>query len=239
MNTFGVRVDNMNREEIQKRMLGFLTTSCFHRIATINPEFLLLADDDQSFRYNLNRADLNIADGFGLHLALLRAGKRLLGRYPGADLVQNICHEAERRGLSVFLAMRQDGLSRLEDVRAALRKRYPELIVYGREYDVGTAYLETGSILEGAHIVLCAFGAPEQEYFVESLRESPGAVRLALGVGGSLDYLTGKQWRAPRCLRVMGLEWLWRLITRPGRWRRIALAVVVFPWRLVRNNNKG
>ena len=75
----------------------------------------------------------------------------------------------------------------------------------------------------------CNFGAPDQEYFLESLRGRSESVRLVMGVGGAFDFLTGKLPRAPRVFRVIGLEWLWRLFLQPSRWKRIWRAVVVFP----------
>jgi glutamyl-tRNA synthetase len=77
-------------------------------------------------------------------------------------------------------------------------------------------------------IVLCNFGAPEQELFLMKLKDNSGDIRFAMGVGGSFDYLTGKQKRAPKWLRVIGLEWLWRLILQPKRFKRIWNATVVF-----------
>jgi len=56
-----------------------------------------------------------------------------------------------------------------------------------------------------------------------------------MGVGGSFDYLTGKQKRAPRWMRIFGLEWLWRLILQPQRWKRIGNAVVIFPIKILFN----
>ncbi|MDD4901131.1 MAG: WecB/TagA/CpsF family glycosyltransferase, partial [Patescibacteria group bacterium] len=59
------------------------------------------------------------------------------------------------------------------------------------------------------------------------------SAKVGLSVGGSFDYLTGKVRRAPRGLRRLGLEWLWRLFKQPRRWRRIYRATVIFPWRFL------
>jgi 8-oxo-dGTP pyrophosphatase MutT (NUDIX family) len=74
-------------------------------------------------------------------------------------------------------------------------------------------------------------GAPYQEKFIYyNLKKIPSA-KLGLSVGGSFDFLTGKLKRAPKGFRRIGLEWLWRLIKQPSRWKRIYTAVIVFPWR--------
>jgi N-acetylglucosaminyldiphosphoundecaprenol N-acetyl-beta-D-mannosaminyltransferase len=56
------------------------------------------------------------------------------------------------------------------------------------------------------------------------------SVRIAMGVGGTLDFLSGRIKRAPRVLRQLGLEWLWRLGVQPWRWSRILTATVRFTW---------
>lgn len=235
MDILGVRVDNFSCSEIEARVCSFLDEPKFHRIATVNPEFLLHSSSDEKFQDNLNRSNLNVADGVGLKLAFWLRGKKLRCRYPGADLMHFICQEAEQRGLFVFLAVRNDGLSTFEEVKQTLQKLYPKLIVNGKEIPAKDCHTElppehTRSVRadDNRGVVFCNFGAPEQEYFLESLREQGGDIRLVMGVGGSFDYLTDKQKRAPQCMRSAGLEWLWRLIRQPKRWKRIWNATVVF-----------
>ncbi len=199
--------------------------SSFHRVATVGPEFLLLAWESEKLRKNLLSADIRVADGFGITLAGWLYGKHI-ARFPGADLLHEILKEAETRNLSVFLAVRKDGISSLGEIQTALLKKYPKLKIYGEEFEKTTNYqLPTTN----CSIVFCNFGAPEQEYFLESLRGRAESVRLVMGVGGAFDFLTGKLPRAPKVFRTLGLEWLWRLFLQPKRWRRIWRAVVVFP----------
>jgi N-acetylglucosaminyldiphosphoundecaprenol N-acetyl-beta-D-mannosaminyltransferase len=250
MHIFGVRVDNLSRAEILDKVDGFLEGKSSRRLATVNPEFLLLALENDAFRGVLNACDLNVADGFGLHLAFWREGERLKGRFPGADLMRHMLSLAEEKGLKVFLAAREGGLSGWQETADALKKCYPELIVSGADLRCHPEFTER-SVLEEKRsldfarddmvgqvrdydIVFCNFGAPDQEMFLSSLKRNPGNVRLAMGVGGSFDYLSGKIKRAPRWMRICGLEWLWRLIRQPRRWRRIWNAVAVFPWTVMR-----
>jgi N-acetylglucosaminyldiphosphoundecaprenol N-acetyl-beta-D-mannosaminyltransferase len=84
------------------------------------------------------------------------------------------------------------------------------------------------------NIILVNFGAPEQEQFIYSLKGQENAkIKLAIGVGGSFDFLTGKVKRAPAWMRSIGLEWLFRLIQQPNRWKRIWNAVVIFPIKVL------
>jgi len=128
----------------------------------------------------------------------------------------------------VFLLIRSDGLSSFEEILAEIRKRYPNLSVEGTELDAGVDSIPDKA--RSATIVFCNFGAPEQEYALESLRKDSGDIRIAMGVGGAFDYMTGKRKRAPKWMRAIGLEWLFRLAVQPGRIGRIWTAVVVFPF---------
>jgi N-acetylglucosaminyldiphosphoundecaprenol N-acetyl-beta-D-mannosaminyltransferase len=224
MDIFGVPIDNLPPSEIRKRLWDWLETPGFHRVTTINPEFLLLAEHNPVFRTALLSADLRIADGAGLHFPFWLAGETLIGRYPGADLLADLLAKAEETGIGVRLFLRPDGLSRPETIREALRNRYPKLfVVLDQEAPDDVRF----------RIALSNYGAPLQEIYLERFRSDPGPLRVALGVGGAFDFLTGKIPRAPKLLRSMGLEWAWRLWQQPQRFRRIWGAVVLFPLRVL------
>lgn len=231
MNILGIPISTAQRKEFLTEVEKFLVEPKFHRIATVNPEFLVLADTDQVFKNSLLAADLCVADGFGIVLAGLLRGQKMT-RLTGVDLLHEILTIAERDGLGVYLAIKKDGLSSYEEIRVALLRKYPKLIVSGENlYNEQLSYSTFN--IQHSNIILCNFGAPEQELFLESIRKNRGDVRLAMGIGGSFDFLTGKQKRAPQCLRIIGLEWLWRLILQPKRWKRIWNAVIVFPVKVL------
>ncbi len=226
----GVRVDNLSRREILEKTAFFLSEPKFHQIATVGPEFVLLAQKDEKFRDILNECDLNVADGVGIWFAFIRYFNFLKARFTGIALMMKILKMAEKRELGVFLAARKDGLSSWEETKAAIIKIYPNLII-------GGANLGKESILYQIpdtkyKILLCNFGAPYQEYFINSVKND--TIRLAMGVGGSFDFLTGKTKRAPKILRRFGFEWLWRLFQQPNRWKRIFRAAVVFPIKVIK-----
>ncbi len=235
----GVPISTWSRQDVLIKVDRFLIEPKFHRIATVNPEFLVLAENNPAFKRSLQSADLCVADGFGIVLASLLYGKKIT-RFPGADLLHEILAIAERDKHAVYLAIKKDGLSSYEEIQKSILRRFPKLIISGADMEVDSyqvssiKYQVYGIPNTKYSILFCNFGAPEQELFLESVRNNPGDVRLALGVGGAFDFLTGKQKRAPRCLRVIGLEWLWRLILQPKRWRRIWNAVVVFPVKVLR-----
>lgn len=222
---FGISPLSLSKKEILSCVRSSLAGNSLYRIATVGPEFVLRAREDAKFKENLLKADLRIADGVGITLAGWLFGRHI-SRFPGADLMHEILKEAEKRNLSVFLAIRKNSLSSLGEIQTALLKKYPRLKVLGEEFEKTTNYQ-----LPTTHcpIAFCNFGAPDQEYFLESLRGRTKSVRLAMGVGGAFDFLTGKLPRAPKVFRALGLEWLWRFVLQPSRWKRIWRAVVVFP----------
>ena len=212
---FGIPIDNLDRNEVQRKLLSLLDEPRFHRVATVNPEFLLLARKNKVFQTILREADLRIADGIGLSFPFWLSGEVFRGRSPGADLLLWLCERAEEKRLTIGLLLTPDGLSLPHEIRIALRQKFP--------------HLNIAVALEEANIVFSNFGAPLQEVALEHLREKPSQIRLAMGVGGAFDYLTGKIPRAPKWFQKIGLEWLWRLFHQPKRWRRIWNAVIVFP----------
>lgn len=232
----GVRIDNLDRFEILNKIKSFLNEPKFHQIATINPEFILEAQKNSKFKNILNDYDLNVADGFGIKLTFWRFGKNLKCRIAGADLMLEILKIASKQKISIFLAVNKDGLSTFKETRDTILKIYPDLKIEGADLDINVPY----QIQNTSHkILLCNFGAPCQEIFINS--QKCDNIRLAMGVGGSFDFLTGKVRRAPKFMQFLGLEWLWRIF-QPQEWKfkkerlkRIFRAVIIFPIRIIFN----
>lgn len=182
------------------------------RIATVNPEFLLESRKNDLFRESLKRANIRTVDGIGLVLTSWCRRKKLI-RVTGADLLLSLLALAEKKSIPLTIYNQATGLSNEEHIRVALGKFYPKLkISYNKE-------------LREYSFIICTYGAPEQELFLDML-SAPG---VKMGIGGALDYITGRKMRAPKWMRTVGLEWLWRLILQPKRLKRIWKAVVVFP----------
>ncbi|MDP1884417.1 MAG: WecB/TagA/CpsF family glycosyltransferase [Candidatus Moranbacteria bacterium] len=236
MDILGVKIDNLSRQEILDKISVFLQEGGFHQIATVNPEFILQAQQDGEFKDILSRCDLNVADGVGIWFAFLRFGKYLKNRMAGTDLMEEILKIADTGKYRVFLAGYGGALSSWQEARDAILKKYPDVEISGATMD-GKRPIEcpTGQPIGNYEVVFCNFGAPDQEKFLHSLKTLENSkIRLAMGVGGSFDFLTGRIKRAPECIRMAGLEWLWRFLQEPGyRAKRIFKALVVFPVRVV------
>jgi len=222
----GVDVDPVTLEEAADRITDAIDARHGHggpvfQVATVNPEFVMLARRDPAFRRALQQCALRVADGIGVAMASRILGQPLPGRVPGAELVERVCEAAARRGDRVFLLGGAPGVA--EAAAAALHARYPALAVAGAfagdATEAGDADTLAAVSRARADIVLVAYGAPAQELWSERNLAASGAT-VAIGVGGTFDYLAGAVRRAPGWIRGIGLEWLYRLVRQPWRARR-------------------
>lgn len=206
------------------------------QIATVNAEFVILAQRDAVFRRVLATAALTTADGAGVVWALRRQGADQRRRVGGSDLVWTLSQEAARRGWRVFFLGGAPGVA--EEAARRLGTRFPGLNVAGAH--AGSPFpSDQGAIVDlirqsRADLLFVAFGAPAQELWIARVLPETG-VSVAIGIGGSLDYVAGRARRAPRWMQDRGLDWLWRLIRQPWRWRRM-LALPRFAVLVLREN---
>lgn len=204
-------------------------------VVTANPEILLEARRRPAYWQILRQADLRLLDGIALKFVGWLSGANPK-RLTGVDFSERLLQEAVRRGWKVGLVGGGEGIA--DKAAWEVRKAYPDLAVHAEQG--GTVGRDGGDDEAGANarfrltqfapdILLVAFGHPKQEAWIaRQLAELP-SVKIAMGVGGTLDYWSMTKSRAPNLFRKWGFEWLWRLCTEPQRWKRIFNAVVVFP----------
>lgn len=234
----GVKIDKLTSKEVFEKIEEFLLSNKQYCIATLNPEILLEAQKDEEYFYILNNVDLSVVDGIGLKFAGLATGNNL-ERIPGADLTENILRIAEIKKLKIAILNWSGGLSKKEDIEKALIKKYSSLkfIAENIERDF-TDFAKTESLTSlqkfEPDILFVTLGAPYQEKFIyHNLNKIP-SVKLALGVGGSFDFISGKIKRAPLIFQKLGVEWFWRLIMQSQRWKRIYNAIIIFPCKFIK-----
>lgn len=231
----GVPFDRVTMREAVTRVLVMLDGNAQSHVMTPNAEMLVAACRDEAFRAVLNAASLNVADGIGVVWMSRLIGRPLPERVAGVDLVRRLAAELpERHG--VFLLGAADGVA--ERAAAALIEANPRLTIAGtasgspRDSDA-PALLERIRA-SGAALLLVAYGAPAQDIWIHRHRSELPSVRVAIGVGGTFDFLAGKRRRAPLWMRRAGIEWAWRLWLEPRRIGRIVTAVFVFPLLVLR-----
>lgn len=216
-------------DDITVWLESVLTSSsetCRH-LVTLNPEYVMLARRDGEFREVLRQADLATADGIGIVLAArwLYPGKARahpLRRITGVDLVEKLAGTGEAR---LFLLGGAPGIASRAAVRLTSQNPgfMPAGLWAGGSPEVRDDPESLARIREsGAGVVLVAYGAPGQIHWIARNQDALASlgVRLAIGVGGAFDYLAGAIPRAPGWMRRAGLEWLYRLVRQPWRWRR-------------------
>lgn len=241
----GVPVDPVTMEEAVTRAAGFLASGQ-HIVVTPNPEMAVLAKRDPGFRRILEASDLAIADGFGLRVAAFIEGKKIPETVTGAEFTLHLAYLAEQKKCSVYLLGAGRGVA--EEAAKNLLMNFPDLKIAGAEqggtirWIAGTWEEESdlASRIAAAEpdILLVALGHGKQERWIRDHLPKLPSVKIAMGIGGTLDFLAGRVWRAPRMVRRMHLEWLWRLLIEPWRFFRIFEATAVFLWMVLKDRVK-
>ncbi len=214
----GVRIDNLTLEEILFNLEKKLCEENFKGyITTPNPEIILMTQKDKELLEIINNSYFVVPDGVGLILASKIIRNHLKNRVPGIDLMIEICKLAERLNKSVCLV----GLWKEAIVGAIseLKKKFPKLII---------------SNVNKANIIFVGLGTPKQEKWIKKNYNLLPNAKIFLTVGGAFEMIAGIKKRAPKFLRVLGLEWLWRFLLEPRkRFKRIIKAVIIFPFKVL------
>lgn len=217
---FGVPVHVLNYEQALACITAMVASARPHQIVTVNPEFLVVARRHPDFQRVLSQADLSLPDGVGLQLAALLQGRRFPSRVPGSELVYRLAPLAAERGWRLFFLGAGPGIA--ARAAQALRARYPAIQIQVDGADptpAGTAAALAHIRQARPDILLVAYGAPTQDMWIDAHRNE-AAVPVMMGIGGTLDFLAGVVPRPPRLYHRLGLEWLYRLLRQPWRWRR-------------------
>jgi len=239
----GMKVDCTHLDGVLKKVAGWITDSRERRyIVTPNPEMVVQAQKDEKFKQALNGADIAIADGIGLVWALNwinRRQKRRIKRVTGIKVMEGLCRMADKNNWKVFLLGGGVGIAVKASVK--LKQAYQNLQIMGW---AGPQNIEKADKEEKRKLIkkineykpdllFVAYGHAKQEKWIaENLDKLK--VKTAMGIGGAFDYIVKPRLRAPKWMREMGLEWLWRLIMQPWRIKR-QLALVKFAWLMFRN----
>lgn len=245
---FGVGITDATNEEILEYILQSLQKSAEkYYVVTPNPEILVYANKHPGFKSILNNARLALCDGVGVIWGGRVLGKTFKERFTGTDLLENLCRRVVKQPITVgFLG---GGPKIAERTAECLVKKYPGLkVVFAasewpeetspkqkilRDEDIkilSKGEKKLPSILVSQYpnidLLFVAFGFPKQEEWMAA-NLNKGIFRVAIGVGGAFDYISGRVKRAPKVIRAIGLEWLYRLIRQPWRAKR-QLALLKF-----------
>lgn len=218
----------------------------FFHIISLNPENLILANECKNFKKVIETAQLKIIDGIGIILAgkilKIKVGERI----PGVDLMKELIEIANEMRLRVLLIGGRGNLA--DSLANCYQKKYPKAKFKGIE-GIKNIKNNNKKVIKAEeevifsivsdfkpHLVLVAFGSPYQELWIERHKDKFKNC-IVMGVGGAFDFLGGRVPRAPVFLRKLGLEWFFRLIIQPWRWRR-QVRLIKFLWLIVKDKLK-
>ncbi len=196
------------------------------QVVTINPEMILAAQKSTEFSQIINDAELVIPDGIGVQIGLQILGHKVK-RIPGIEFGYSLLEKYSIAGKRVALVGAKPEVIALAVKN--LKDKMPNLnIVYSHDgYFSDDNEIIKGLVESSADLILIALGSPKQEFFISKLK-SHMPKSLMVGLGGSFDVWAGVVKRAPKIYQKLGLEWLYRTVKEPQRFKRIFPTLPLF-----------
>lgn len=251
INVAGVMVDNLSKEEVISEIDNIIKSEHNSYIVTPYSEMVVFALNDNDYLKALNSSRLSLPDGIGIlwaahylsskshHLftslaAIILSPKAIRTvfkeKISGSLFVYDLARLASEKNYSLALVGGVNNVATLAGNE--LKRLYPNLRI---KLSVSDRPFDDKIIKEinesNSDILLLAYSPPKQEKWLFDNHDKLN-IRVALGLGGTFDYLAGIRLPAPKFMHHMGLEWLWRLITQPWRIKRMWSAVPIFIWKI-------
>lgn len=233
-------IDIVDIERVKKSAKNALICQDQFKIITLNPEMVINALSNKEFENALKSSHLIVPDGTGIVWALKLLNPKDcqgLKRIPGIELAESILEEADK--LSKRVAIYGGRIQTLEKVINILMKKFSNIIFVksydgyqGEEHEAKIAKEIANNLPD---VVLVALGTPKQEIWINRFANLfPKSILI--GIGGSLDVWSGKKPRAPKWIRDIHLEWLFRTITDPARIPRVLRSLPKFVLMVIKSS---
>lgn len=231
----GLRVHNVDMAAALTAIRRFTAEGVPHHIITADASMLVMAQEDPDLRAIIAGADLVTPDSVGVLWAARRDRQPLRERVSGVEISEHLCAESARCDYRIFFLGAAPGVAATAADR--MRAKYPGACIVGVRDGYFTRE-ETDAVVDeiraaSANVLLVAMGIPKQEKWIQAHRDRLGCAVL-IGVGGTLDVLSGQVKRAPRLMQALRLEWLWRVLSNPSKISKVLLLP-----RFVRMVNRG
>jgi N-acetylglucosaminyldiphosphoundecaprenol N-acetyl-beta-D-mannosaminyltransferase len=220
----GLPIHNVDMSAALDRIAGFIRDGTPHHVVTADASMLVMAQQDAALRAVIANAELITPDSTGILWAARRHGAHLRERVSGVEIVERLCALSPERGYRIYFL--GAGPTVAEQAAARMQQKYPGAQIVGTRHGFFTPD-DTDEIIRNiqacAPDVLCvALGIPKQEKWIAANRDRLG-VPVLIGVGGTLDVLSGTVRRAPRLFQRARLEWLWRVLSNPRKISKVML----------------
>ncbi|SFS07169.1 N-acetylglucosaminyldiphosphoundecaprenol N-acetyl-beta-D-mannosaminyltransferase [Granulicella pectinivorans] len=232
----GIRIDNLTMSEASERIVDLIREGKSNQVCFTNADCMNISVINPVYRAALAAARITLADGIGIRIAGAMLDQNVCENVNGTDMFPFLCAALGKAGMSIYLLGGKPGIS--EAAAAWITEHHPAVRVAGYHHGYFSKDEEPGIIAgirnSKADIMLLAFGAPRQDIWIsEHLNEF--GTKVAIGVGGLLDFYSGRIPRAPIWLRELGLEWFYRFYQEPGRmWKRYFVGNGLFLYRVFR-----
>ncbi len=231
----GIKVNIIEKHLLKKCLINFINSNKQHQIVTVNPEFIIISQKNKKFKKIINNSSLATIDGSGIIWALkfMKHKVSLDDRITGVDLTKILINLSINNNYKILFCLNSKGLTNNNDLFIKLKNKYKNL-----NFQIGdekTALIKAKKFKP--EIILVGFGAPKQDLWINDNFKNIPKTKIAIGIGGTLDFLSEVIKRAPKFLKSLGLEWLWRLIQQPKliRSKRILKAIIIFPYLIIKN----
>lgn len=217
-------------KQVQKQEKVFLVTA--------NPEIVLHSKQNRDYKQILNDATYVTADGIGIVKAAKLLGQPLPERLAGFDLFMKLLEQANNQKQSVYLLGAKEVV--LTRATAKIGELFPNLKIVGTQngyFDWNDTKIVEKIKAANPDYVFVALGFPKQEEWIAK-HINYFEKGIFMGIGGSFDVLSGEVKRAPKIWQKLNIEWLYRLLQQPSRWRRM-LAIPMFMLHVLSEKVKG
>lgn len=218
----GVGIDKVNSQQALEKIGAFIASGQPHQIVTANAEIIYQASKNEKMRHVINNAQMVTADGSGVVWASRQLGEPLEQRVTGIDLVNSICEQSAKDKWKIYILGSAPGVAATAAVN--IRNKFPGCNIVGTHHGYFNAKEEKQILAEleqlKPDVLFVALGAPKQEYWIADHLAELG-IPVGMGIGGSMDVLSGNVKRAPKWMQKMSLEWLYRLLIQPTRFKRV------------------
>ncbi len=220
----GVKVHCIEMDSALQRLNEFIEQRMPRHIVTADASMLVMAREDAELRSIIEHAALVTPDSYGILWAAHRLRAPMRERVSGVDIVEHLCALSPQKGYRIFFFGAAPGVAELAAER--MRTLYPGASIVGTRCGFFTPE-ELPAILQEIraaqpHVLCVAMGIPKQEKWIAA-HMAELQVPVSIGVGGTLDVLSGTVRRAPRLFQKLRLEWLWRLLSNPKKIGKVLL----------------
>jgi N-acetylglucosaminyldiphosphoundecaprenol N-acetyl-beta-D-mannosaminyltransferase len=236
---YGIRVCKLNKQQTVEWLVQAIANRQTTQVITANPIMLMTALEQPKYMAMMQRAELIVPDGAGLVWAASYLGEPVAEKVAGIDLLHELLARGEVKGWRIFLLGASPEI--IQITAEKLRLQYPLLQLVG----VRDGYFESEDDAEvisqireaSPDILFVGRSADKQEPWIDQYKAEL-QVPVMMGIGGSFDVLSGKLKRAPQIFIRLRLEWFYRLLQEPWRYKRMLL-LPKFVVKVIRDKGKA